>query len=176
RGAADDTLQPAPLAAVVERTIGVDDHVPDLARGSVGAAVELAIDDQAAADACRPGDVDHVPAAPPRAVVKLTQPGHIGVVGELDLGAGGAAHHRDQRHVLPRQVRWIDEHAAPDVDRPRRGDRDAADLLAATMTIDLAGRPVDHRLGCRQHFGFGLDAGHEVAVGPRERDAYLGSA
>src|SRR5206468_8102194 len=56
--AAHERLQAASLAAVVERPVGVDDHVPDLAGGAVRAPVEPAVDDQAAAYTGRPGDVD----------------------------------------------------------------------------------------------------------------------
>ena len=142
----------------------------------MGATVKLAVDDQAAADPGRPRDVDHVPAAATGAVVKLAESRHIGVIGEVDLRAGGAAHHRDQGDVLPGQVWRIDQDAALEVDRPGGGDRDAADLLAAAVAVDLRGGPVDHVLRRGQQRGLGLDARHQASVGARERDANLGSA
>jgi hypothetical protein len=165
-----------PLAAAVERPVGVDDHVPDLPRRAVRAAVQLAVDDQAAADPRRPGDVDHVPGPAPGAVVVLTEAGHVRVVGELDLRPRGAAHHRHEGHVLPWQVGWVDEDAALQVDGPGRRDGDAAHLLAPAVAVDLRGSPVDHVLWRLEQRRFRLDACHELAVRARERDTDLRSA
>ena len=176
RGSAYESLEAAALSAVVQRPVGVDDHVSDLARGPVPAAVKLAVDDQAAADTGRPRDVDHVARAAACAVVELAEPGHVRIVGEIHLRTGGAAHQRHQRHVLPGQVRRVDEDAALEVDRSWRGDCDAAHLFPPPMAVDLRGRPVHHRLRGGQRVGPGLDAGDELSVGARERDPHLRSA
>ena len=175
RGPADERLEAAVLPAVVQRPVGVDDHVPDLARGPVRAAMELAIDDQAPSDARRPRDVDHVARAPSGPVVELAQSGHVGIIGEIHLRARGPAHERHKRHVLPGQVRWIDQDASLEVDRPGRCDGDAANLFPAAVAVDLARRPVHHRLRGWQRMSPRLDAGDELAVGARERDPDLRS-
>src|SRR5207245_8566536 len=69
--AAHECLQAAALAAVVQGSVGVDDHVADLARGPVPATVQLAVDDQPATHAGRPCDGDHVSGATTGAVVAL---------------------------------------------------------------------------------------------------------
>src|SRR5256885_349552 len=176
RGAADERLETAALAAVVQRSVRVDDHVSDLAGGSLPAAMQLAVDDQTAAHARRPRDVDHVSRATTRAVVKLAEPSHVGVVGQLDLGPGGAAQHRGEGYVLPWQVGRVDQDAALDVDRTGGRDGDAADFLAAAVTVDLRRRPVDQSLRRAEQGGPGLDAGEQFAVGARQPDAHLGPA
>src|SRR5713226_10105074 len=95
--AADENLQTAALAAVVERAVGIDDHVPDLASRAVSAAVQTAVNDDAAADPGRPRDIDNVASPVAGAAVELAQARHVGVVRKMHLGAGGAAQHRYQR-------------------------------------------------------------------------------
>src|SRR5207245_11572474 len=76
-GAAAEDLETSVLAAVVERPVGVDDHVPDLARRAVTAAVQAAVDDEPAADAGRPRDVDHGAGPATRAAMQLPEPRHV---------------------------------------------------------------------------------------------------
>src|SRR4029077_1229397 len=127
----------AVLAAVVERAVRIDDHVPDLARRAVTAAMEAAVDDQTAAYTGRPSDVDHVASPAPGPAVELAQPGHVGVVREVHLGARGAAEHLCEGHILPGQVGRVDQDAAQDVDRTGSSDRDAGHLLTAAKALDL---------------------------------------
>ena len=172
-GAPTENLETSSLAAAVERPVGVDDHVPDLARRAVSPAVQAAVDDQAAADSGRPRDVDHVAGVTPRAVVELTQARHVGVVGEVNLGAGGAAEHRSQRHVFPWQVRRVDEDATLDIDRPGRSDCDAGHLLISAQALDLRCRPVDQALRRFEHGSFGLDARDQLSVRACQCHAHL---
>ena len=55
---ARDRLQAAARAAGAGRAVGPHGHVPELAREAAGAAVQLAVDDDAGADADLAGDVD----------------------------------------------------------------------------------------------------------------------
>ena len=71
RTSAED-LQAAVLPALVERPVGIDDHVANLARRPVAAAMQLSIDDQTATDPGRPRDVNHVPGAAAGSAVVLT--------------------------------------------------------------------------------------------------------
>src|SRR5207253_4227928 len=124
-----------------------DDHVPDLAGRAVGPAMKAAADDEPTANTCRPRDVDHVASAAAGAAVVLAQAGHVRVVGQVNLGAGGAAKHRCERNVAPaRQVGWVHEHPVLDVDRAWGTDGDAVDLLAPAVLLDLGGGPLHHPL------------------------------
>ena len=149
----------------------------DLTRGPVRAAVQVAVDDEASTDPGRPRDVDHVLRAAAGAAVELAEAGHVGIVGDEGLRAGGAAQHVRERDVVPaRQVWRVDEDAAHDVDRARRRDRDSRQLVAAAVALDLARRPLDHALRRAEERRLGLEAAREPAVGARQRDAYLGPA
>ncbi len=175
-GSADEGLEAAALAARIERTVGVDDHVPHLAAGSVRAPMKLAVDDQPATHAGRPGDVNHVSSASASSPVKLAEAGHVRVVRQLNLGAGCAREHGHQGHVLPRKVRRVDEDAVLEVDRAGRGDGDAAHLLATAVLVDLGRGPVDHRLRRSQRGRLGLDAGDQVSIRARKGDSDLSPA
>jgi len=115
------------------------------------------------------------PPTPVGAVVELAEPRHVRVIGQLDLGARGAAEESRERHVLPGQVGGVDQYAALDVDRTRSGDRDAAHLLTAAMPVDLRRSPLDQALRRPEQRGPGLDAGDQLAVGACEPHAHLRS-
>src|SRR6476660_3677480 len=84
-----EDLEAAVLPALIERSVWVDDHVADLSGRAMGAAVQLSVDDQPAADPRRPRYVDHVAGAPTGAAVELSEACHVGVVRETGGRARG---------------------------------------------------------------------------------------
>ncbi len=73
-------LQAAPVAAAADGARLVEGDVADLAGRAAGAAVDLAADHQAGADAAGDLDVRQVPHAPPAAPDQLAEGAEVGVV------------------------------------------------------------------------------------------------
>src|SRR5229473_8441732 len=96
--------------------------------------------------------------------MELAEPGHVGVVREVHLGAGSAIEHCRQGHVLPRQVGRVDEDPALEVDRAGSADGNAGHLLVAAEALNLGGCPVHQALWRLEQRGLGLDAGDQVSV------------
>jgi hypothetical protein len=172
--AAAEHLEAAVLSALVERTVGVDYHVPDFARSPMGATVQLPVDYQSATNTGRPCDVDHVPRAATGPAVEFTKPRHVSVIRDVGWGAGGAPEHCCERDVPPSgEVRRVNQDASLDVDWSRGADCDAAHLLTASMPFDLGRRPFDHSLRAAEKRGSGLEARDQLAVRARKRNAHL---
>ena len=138
---ADDCMEAAATAAEAQHTRPVDRHVGQLASRAEGAAVRLAMDDDAAADAGRELDVHDVPAAAPRGANRgLAEAGQRRVVAgdHRESQAAGEIGGRLQTGPAPQHVRlsddasrhfdWRrqrgrhpDDPAAGEVDRPDHG-------------------------------------------------------
>ncbi len=150
----------AAAAAATDRAVGVDDDVPDLTGGATRAAVELAVDDDAAADTGADGDEDQVAAAAPRAFMELAIGRQLGIVLEMGGHARGGLEQAGDRDVVPPgQVRGVDEHALHRVGRA--GDADASGAKVRCRQPVVAGQLF-------HHLSQGLDAlvgsGHRVGV------------
>ena len=79
----------------------VDEEVPDFGRPPADAAVDLAIDDEAAADAAADGDVEDRRHAAARAVECFAQARDIGVVADERGNVKVFGEPRREREVVP---------------------------------------------------------------------------
>jgi hypothetical protein len=113
----------ADAAAPAARSVQLHDDVPDLAGGAVRAAQRAAVEDHAAADAGRDGDVDRVARSLRRAEAPLGHDGHVGVALEEGRHAQRVPEAVGDGDVRPAvEVRRHEDHAAPGVERPGRRD------------------------------------------------------
>src|SRR4051812_10105825 len=153
RAAAGDGFQAARVAAAADDVVVPGDpDVADVAGGALGAAVDVAVGDDAAADAGADLDEEQVlDVAPVRPVlaeghdidVVVDEYGRVVVGGEpaWDRVAVPAGHDR-RRHRLPARER----------DRPRNADADAAHVARAAADVlekiqEALMDPREHRLG-----------------------------
>ena len=101
-----DLRLPAPARpARAHAPARLDDDVPDLARVPAGALEQLAVDDDAAADADLAADVQHVLRAARGPAQVLGDDPEVAVVADGDrvLVAGGLAQQLRERHLVPAQ-------------------------------------------------------------------------
>ena len=145
RGVTLDTAV-ARAGSVAAGTVIDENHVAELGTGSVRAAVEVAVDDQAATDPGSEGEQNDVGGAAGGAVTVLGERGEVGVVVHRDRKADPLRDDVSERHVGERQVDGIDADAAAAIDRagnpePDRGDagtgRDRRAQLALEQVEDL---------------------------------------
>src|SRR5690348_10756490 len=121
----------------------------DLARDVRPAAVHLAIQHDAATDPCPDGEPHYVLHAARRAPPPLPEDGAIGVVVERRGQTQCLSEPVAQREVGPSEVRRQEDDAGRRVERARRADPDARDLLAARGANRSAGElgdAIDHRV------------------------------
>ena len=137
-GARGVRLETAVVAAFAAAAVGVDRGVADLAGHVGGAVVELAVEDEPAADPGADGDADRVPRAPRRAHPPLAEDRAVGVVVELGGKPEPVANDLPQRQVDPAEVGREQHDAALGVERARRADADAEDLRAGQLPAGLA--------------------------------------
>ena len=103
---------------------------PISAAAAAVAAVDVAIDDQPAADAGAHGDVEHDPAAASGAVPGLGQGRHVAVVSQYGRQAEREAAPIDQRKPLPAvDVMALGDHAARRIDRAAEADADGRHVV-----------------------------------------------
>jgi len=115
---AGDGLHAATVAAGAQRTSRLDHNVPHLARDPMRPAVQLAVQDQAGADAGGDGDIDEVARAPGSATHRLTERGEVRVVMEEASDPGRLGQDAVERDVdEARKVRRADHDAGTRIDR-----------------------------------------------------------
>ena len=121
----------AGAVALAGRAVDLDHHVAELGAGAGGAAVDLAAEDQAAADPGADRQHHRVFGAARGAVEMLGEGGDVGVVVDEDRQAGALADEVADRQVVDRQVDRGDRDAAVVVDRRRDAEADRGDARAA---------------------------------------------
>ncbi len=148
----------------------------ELAGGAARTPVQLAVRDDAAADAGAQGEHDHLARAAAGAVAKLGEAGHVGVVVDHDRHAVALAEQIAQGHVAQRQVGRQHDAAGAKVDHRRRADAERVDravlghgLVEATVQVVEAGTG---RLGG----GGAARAGQDAEGIVDQPDGELGSA
>ena len=150
-------LEPAaPAKTGIVRVARADRHVADLAGGATGAAVELAGDHDAHADAGAHPEEDEVRNAGAGAVAELAQRGQVDVVLEADKRAELAADRAEQALPAPAgQVGSVGEQGAGGIEHARVADTGVGDL-----------RPVEAGIGGHT-VGDRADLGHQRARAAR---------
>ena len=136
--------------------------------------MELAVDDQPTPHAGRPRDEDHVAGAAarprwnsPRPAMSASLATNAGApVALLSIAARGTLRHPGRFGGLTRTPRSTSI-------GPGCADRDAAQLLAASVPLDLHRRPVDHPLRAAEQWCGCLEAGDQLAVGARQGNPHL---
>src|SRR5262249_34665280 len=129
-------LQASVVPAATQRACRIDDRVPDLARGTLRAAVQFPVDDDAAADAGADGDVDEVPYALPGAERQLAEGGGVGVVLQPGADARALVHDLRQRDVAPAfELRRCGNNAVLGIDPTRRTDADPREIADANLHL-----------------------------------------
>ena len=122
-------LQAAVAAAAAALAALPDDHVAHLARDAVAAGVQLAADDDAAADARAQRDHHHVLCALRRARSDLAERRAVGVVIQLHRAAKVRPERIRKADVVHAQIGAEFERAGRFVKRAGHADADARDLL-----------------------------------------------
>ena len=154
----------AALLAVLD-----DDHVTQLRAREVGAAVNLAVDDDAAADACAEGDGNGVLRALCGACEVLSQSRRVRVILDEHLFAEALVHHLGDLPVVEVKVRGILDDAGLRVHRAGNADTDALHLvhgdarLLARLHRDLRHAVADIALGTG-HIGLAGRLGDNLVV------------
>src|SRR5262249_49084169 len=113
--------------ALAGQPVHLDRHVTELGAGPGRATVDLAAEDQAAADPGPDRQHHHVVGAAPGAIQVLGQGRDVGVVVDEDRKPGATTDHLADRQVVDRQVDGRDRDTPVVVDRGRdpeahRGD------------------------------------------------------
>src|SRR3989441_2178261 len=137
-----------PISAFAAAAVGIDGHVADLAGDVGGAVIDLAVEHDAAADPGADREADDVVRPARRAPPPFAENGAVRVVVE---GGGQSQRLHDavpQREIGPAEVRGQQHHAARRVERARRADSHARDLLAAGRGDRGAGELHDARHDC----------------------------
>ena len=174
-------LDTAPLAAAADvGFLTVQHQMADLRAGAVSAVEELAIDDDAAADAGAQGCEDHVLGALAAALPEFAQSGNVGVVTGLD----GEAHQLGQSlgdvENAPAQVNTLVDHALA-VDGTGHADAHADDggLVNVLLVDELQDGGCDigqDALAVVGHDGGDLPLVEHGAVFVKVGDLYSGAA
>ena len=125
RGARRERLDAAVVGAVAltRRAVQVDHHVAELGAGADRAAVELAAEDQPAADPGADRQHDRLAAAARRPGAVLGERRQVGVVVDEHRQAEPLGHHVGEHDVLERQVDG--DHRVPATLIDQRGDSEA---------------------------------------------------
>jgi hypothetical protein len=106
-----------------------DDHVPELGCCTRGTAVELAVENEAAADSDADGDHREVAADDRFAVGGFSQRGAVRVVLDVDRQADPLAQDLAQRQVEERDVEAVADASGRELDDRRHADADRRGLL-----------------------------------------------
>src|ERR1019366_6824195 len=140
-------LETSIVAALAAATGRIDGGVTDLARGVARAVVELAVENQAAADPRTDRDADHVLRSPGGADPPFAERGAIRVVVERRAKPDIVRDPVAQREVVPAEVRRGDHETRLAVERARAADADAEKVIArgARFRHGLRDRGLDHR-------------------------------
>ena len=101
----------------------------------VGAAVDFAVDDDAAADAGAQCDGNRVFGALGAAREVFTQSRRVCVVFDEHLGVKALLHHLHNLPVVEEQVGGILDHARLGIDRTRNADADALDVVHGQLSL-----------------------------------------
>ena len=146
RGAGGERLDAAVVRAVAlaGRAVGLDHDVAELGAGAGRAAVDLAVEDQAAADPGADGQHHHVRLAAGGAEEVLGEGGDVAVVVDEDRQPDPLFDEVADRQVGERQVDGGDGDAALVVDRRRDPEPDRGGLGARlARRADLADQQLD---------------------------------
>ena len=137
RGTAEVRLEMPLAAARARRPVELDDRVAELAAQTAAAAVRLAVDEDAAADAGADRDHEEVARALGGAVARLAERREMAVVVDGDLLA--RARHDERTHVDAgeRQVGAELHGLAQEVDLTRDADAHACDFRGVRAGLDL---------------------------------------
>src|SRR5204862_1830185 len=137
------------VAALTPPSIGVDADMSELGRRVGGPAIDVAIDDDPAADAGPERETDDVVRAARRSAPPLPVDRAVRVVVERCRQAEAFAHAVAQRHVGPAEIGRQQDDAGLGVERTRRADADAFDFLSRFLDRRLGklDDPADHRIG-----------------------------
>ena len=149
RGAGDEGLEAAAVAAAADRALGIDQDVADLARDAARAAEGAAVDHEAGADARRQAQVGHHVGAAADAEGRLAQRADVGVVVEVDGQPEALLHLRGRVEPDPAGQDRLRVHAAAlAVDRAGQAHARGEDAAALdARLLDQLGRPAWRR--CR---------------------------
>ena len=156
--------------------------MPHLAGHAVHTTVELAVEDQRAADAGGDGHVDHVVVAAARAQLVLGQRGGVGVVVQPDRHLQPLGQHGAHGQVVQRDdVAGFDHHAVFIIDKGRKGCADAAHVGRGHAAVGhelphLCGQMIDHFVGFQLLVRQGLQAANQVCVPVEQSDLDVGAA
>jgi hypothetical protein len=178
RGAGDEGLQAAAVAAAADRALGIDQDMADLPRDAAGTAKGATVDHQSRADARRQAQVGHDVRAAAHSECRLAERADVGVVVEVDgeleallhLAGGVQAHPAGQDRLRVHE-------AARAVDRAGQahaGGEDAVALDAGLVDelVNQARGGVERVLGGRVDLelrvGLGEDRVGEVGDGDPE--------
>ncbi|MCK7541172.1 MAG: hypothetical protein MZV63_64945 [Marinilabiliales bacterium] len=132
-------LEAAAAAAGAGLALGIDRDMADLAGETALALPELAVEDEARADARPDGQQDETADAPSGAVLEFSEGGHVGVVAGPDGHLDELAQGPDERvAVEARAVGRLEDLPFPDAVKP--GDPEAAGPDRAG-SLPLEGRP-----------------------------------
>src|SRR5439155_17050132 len=137
RVAGRDRLPAAAVAAAAHGAVGIDHHVPELRADTVMPAVDVAVDDDAAADPGTDGDHDLISGPAPGAVDRLRQRRDVRVVVDDRRQAEFFGEPVADGYVTVREVRCAEDHAGVRIDEAGRTDPDRHD--AGSRLAELAG-------------------------------------
>ena len=173
RETAGEDFKAALVAAPALGSVHVDDHVTQLPRRVVHAAVEFSIDDDAAADAGADEDAEGVARFGFELHLIDTEHAGLAVVLQEDRHIQPLLQFLDQGHVLPAQVGREDDFPVLRVHRPRGADADGPDLLEGEVAfvdgVDHTTRnPLDD--GLRSALGFGAELGGAERLQPEVKN------
>src|SRR6478735_5890365 len=153
RVAAGVLLPAATVAALAARAARHDLHVAELAGDAVPPALDVAVDDEGAADARAERDDDDVRLSPGGTEGRLGPGRGIGVVVDGDRQGDALRQRVTQRLVAPGQVRREDDGRAVLGDEARGADADGHDVVGVDVAEQLLDRlddgVLDDRRGCR---------------------------
>ena len=144
RGAAEQRLQAADVAARAHRPVAVDLDVPDVAGRPVGAAVHLAVEVDAAADAGADLDEQQVVDRVGHAAVPLADAHDVDVVVDHDRAAVLAGQQLAHRVAVPAgHDRRRHRYAVTEAHRPGHADAHRGEPLVRAVGVELREDLVD---------------------------------
>src|SRR5213592_2795703 len=130
RGSGRVRLDAAVVAAFAAASVGIDRDVPEFPRDVGDAVVDLAIDDDPAANPRAERETNDVVRAARGAAPPLAEDGAVRVIIERCGETEALADAVTQRHVRPAEVGREQHRAALRVEGPRRADAYSLDFLA----------------------------------------------
>lgn len=169
-GAAGEGFKAAAIAAAAFGAVDFDDHVANLAGSEVVADVEVAVDDDAAADAGADEDADEVLGLGFVFAVEGAEGADVAVVADEDGDGEAFLQLFLKRDVFPPgKVGGEDDFAGIGIDGAGRADADGADVLHGEVAfidgvVDAAGNAVDDGFDAAIGFGAELGGAFEVEL------------